>query len=358
MNRDFFIKKYFNFPFSKIVSLLNVNSAFCEFDFDQIFLSLSENRRDINISEKIIKYSCYTDIGHVQDHKENILIICIKDNNHLLNFCLDNIYKNHINEYCDILLLDDRPSSDDNRFLCLDKKITYCKVNNTNDTFNYSIINNIGASYARLFNKKRIVFWNSDLWADNPNTLKEILKTHIDKNNSITGIKLIYPDQSDYQYLGIKKHVLGNYFTKSHNTIQHGGIIFIPSPCLIDPKKLMFMPSHQWRFYDIDHNLASVDQRCFAVTGALHIINTKDFVDLGGYSCCLASAYQDIDLCQRAVQKQLPVYYIGSKFMLHAETITNTDGQNITNSILFQSDRLVYEYVWCSEIQKLLGISK
>jgi GT2 family glycosyltransferase len=131
----------------------------------------------------------------------------------------------------------------------------------------------------------------------------------------------------------------------------------VPSPCLVKQKRLMLRPSHQWRFYQQDHILASTDQRCFAVTGALHVINTKDFVDLGGYSCCLASSYQDIDLCQRAVQKQLPVYYIGSEFMFHAETITNVDGQNINNSRLYQSDRLVYEYIWQPQIQKLLGMT-
>jgi hypothetical protein len=358
MNRDFFIKKYFNFPFSKIVSLLNTNNAFCEFDFDQIFLSLSENRKDIQVSERVIKYSCRTDIGDVDNQKENIIIICIKDNNHLLNFCLDNIYQNNIDQYCDILVIDDRPLSSDNHFLCLNKKITYCQINNTDDTFNYSIINNIGASYAKLFDKKRILFWNSDLWTDNPNTLKNILKAHIDKNSTITGTKLIYPNQSDYQNLRVQEHVLGKHLANSYGTIQHGGIIFIPSPCLVNPKSLMFMPSHQWRFYQQDHSLASIDQRCFAVTGALHIINIKDFLDLGGYGCCLASSYQDIDLCQRAVQKQMPVYYIGSEFMFHAETITNVDGQNINNSKLYQSDRLVYEYIWQPQIQKILGMSK
>lgn len=358
MNRKLLTDKYLKFPFYSVLSILRTNETFWKFGFDKISLSLCDNKTEIHISERVVEYSCQTSIGDISDKKENIIVICIKDNNHLLKFCLDNIYNNQINKYCDILVLDDRSISDENHFLCLNKNITYCKLENTDNSFNYSLINNIGASYAKLFDKKRILFWNSDLWTDNPHTVENILKEHIDNNSSITGTKLIYPDQSDYKKLLVKKHVLGTTLEHSYNTIQHGGIIFVPSGCIVDNSLLMFMPAHQWRFYPKDYSLASLNGRCFAVTGALHIVNTKDFLDLGGYACALATSYQDIDLCQRAVQNNLSVYYIGSEYMLHAETITNEDGKKYHTSLAHQSDRIIYEYIWQSKMPQLLGMKK
>lgn len=358
MNRDLLIEKYFTFPFDNIVSLIGADNESWHFDFNKIALSVSEDKQAVHLSENIAKYTCSTKIGDISSTKENIIIICIKDNNHLLKFCLDNIYKNNINDYCDLLVIDDRSSSRDNEEICIHNKITYCKLDNLYNEFNYSIINNIGASYARLFDKKRILFWNSDLWTDSINTIPNILKEHIANNSSITGIKLIYPDQSYYQKLLVKEHVLGKTLENSYNTIQHGGIIFIPSPCMVNNNLLMFMPAHQWRFYPKDYGLASLNCRCFAVTGALHVVNTKDFLDLGGYGCGLATSYQDIDLCQRAVQNNLSVYYIGSEYMLHAETITNEDGKKYHTSLAHQSDRIIYEYIWQSKMPQLLGMKK
>jgi GT2 family glycosyltransferase len=355
MNRRLLAEKYFKFPFNHVLSLLQTNETFLEFDFDKISLSLSEDQTQVISSERTIKYSCTIDIGDISGHKDNIIIIPVKDNPILLEFCLDNIFKNDINRYCDILVIDDRSSSEENHLLCLNKRVSHCKALNTDNSFNYSVLTNIGASYAKLLGKKRILFWNNDLWANNPDTVKELLKFHIANNSSITGTRLIYPDQSQYKSLGISEHVLGKQLDNSYNTIQHGGIVFIPFQCLINPKVLMFMPSHQWRFFEPDHDLASIDQRCLAVTGALHIVNTEDFLNLGGYGCSLATSYQDIDLCQRAVQQKLAVYYVGSQSMLHAETITNKENHMSISSL---SDRLLYEYVWQPQIQRLLGIAK
>jgi hypothetical protein len=358
MNKNFLIEKYFKFPFDDISKLINLNDSFWTFDFNKISLSLSLDRTQVHISERTVQYTCQADIGKIDSNKDNTIIICIRDNNSLLKFCLDKIYKNHINEYCDIIVVDDRSISNDNYLLCLQKQITCIRLKNTDNDFNYSLINNIAASYAYVFGKKRLWFWNSDLWSDNPSAPQKILDAHISNNSSITGTRLIYPDQSAYKQLDTKEHVLGNTLSHSYNTIQHGGIIFIPSPYIVNQNQSIFMPAHQWRFYPKQHDLASVNQRCIAVTGALHIVNTKDFLALGGYACCLGTSYQDIDLCLRAVQKNLSVYYVGSEFLIHAETITNEDGKKHQTSLSHQSDRIIYEYVWQNQMLQLLGMKK
>lgn len=355
MTTDKFIDQYFVFPFEDtIVSLIDDNH---HFDMRNIEFSLVDN--ELFAKEKINSHTIDGDFQYMDHTKENGLIICIKDNPKLLSFCLDQIRKQEIDQYCDIIIVDDRPTSDSNLQIVKSFQYNYCKITNSLDIFNYSVLNNIAACYASIFHKKRLIFWNSDMWSDNHNTLPQLLNKHISHNSSITGIKLIYPQKKDYEKIFSEyNHVLGEHINKFYGTIQHGGIFFIPSRSVLSNNQPMYLPSHLWRFYEADHQLASIDTRCFAVTGACHVIETGDFIKLGGYACSLAAAYQDIDICQRAVEKNMSVYYIGSEQMYHAETITNDDGKKFNTSPIYLSDKLAYTYVWQSKIQNLLGIQK
>lgn len=350
------IEQYLFFPFDDATS--SITQEYSKIEIPTILLSLNQNN-SIDFYEDRNTFTVFgKNIESANTQKQNVIIICIKDNPILLDFCLKQIRLNDIDQYCDVIVIDDRPSNTDNEQIVQKYGYMYIRIINTSNIFNYSVLNNIGATYANKLSKKRLIFWNSDLWAENKNTLPNLLKKHINYNSAISGTKLVYPSQEYYnEIFPDKQHVLGKKLQSSYNTIQHGGIVYVSLKSHIYPKPLLH-PIHQWRFYDRYHSLANIDTRCFAVTGALQIINTKDFLYLKGYCCSLYTAYQDIDLCQKAVKENIKVYYLGSEEMFHAETITNIDGQNNRQSSLWASDRLLYDYLWCNKLSNILGFNK
>jgi GT2 family glycosyltransferase len=111
---------------------------------------------------------------------------------------------------------------------------------------------------------------------------------------------------------------------------------------------------HSWRFYSKDHYFASLDSPCFAVTGALQIVDIEKFVDVGGFTPSLPTSFQDIDLCFKMIEKQIPVYYIGSEYMVHAESLTHFQ-QQVTKTPHFVSDNLFWDYMWGYRTSNIIG---
>lgn len=346
MNTEDFIEQYFYFPFSDCIDKIQQKND--GFDIEIVSAQANVN---LEISKLTNKYTVKNTIISANPAKENLIIICIKDNPNLLNFCLTKIQENDISNYSDIFVVDDRPSSTDNLDIVKEhKNISYCQINNDMNIFNYSVINNIAAAYGRYLDKKRLIFWNSDLWPTTKYTIPNLLEKHISNQSNISGTKLIYPSQEDYGiFFGKYNHILGQNLQNAFLTIQHGGIIWGYQKAFQS-----LYPTHQWRFYPRDHDMASVDNRCLAVTGALHIINIEDFIELGGYSVSFSVSFQDIDICQRAYKSKMKVYYFGTEELFHAETITNKVSYN-TGSQQMMSDNIIYRYVWSKSLPKLLG---
>jgi GT2 family glycosyltransferase len=145
-----------------------------------------------------------------------------------------------------------------------------------------------------------------------------------------------------------------------YNTIQHGGIYFRMRESLcVDQNRphFFFAPAHLWRFYDKDTPLACTDNRCHAVTGAIQIISTDTFISLKGLNTSLCTAFQDIDLCLKAVEKKLPVYYFGSEDMYHAESLTQVIEKNNYDKTI-NSDNIVWDMLWGTKLPNLLGYQK
>jgi GT2 family glycosyltransferase len=283
----------------------------------------------------------------------SVIIICSKDNAKILNYSLNKLKEFGILEKHDVLLVDDRSINSDISDLSEEYDVSYLRIDNESNIFNYSAINNIAALYAQHYNKTLLIFYNNDMWPPTRDTLDNLINKHKEYNSNITGCKLLYPTKQDYEELGKPTHLLSNKLDEVYNTIQHGGIFFIPRQSYAY-ESYVLSPVHSFRFYDKDYEFASYDQVCFAVTGALHIINTKDFFDLGGLNTHLSGAFQDIDLCLKALMRKMKVYYIGSEYMYHAESITNAK-ENLTKSQEFVYDHISWDLLWTNSLSFLLG---
>lgn len=294
-------------------------------------------------------------------NSKSVIIICSKDNENILAYTLQKIKSFNLHTEHDILLVDDRSTSDQILRLANEHSVSYLRIDNDQNIFNYSAINNIAVCYAKLFQKETLIFWNNDMWPDTYDSVRNILNKHRLYNSGITGSKLIYPSSQEYEEIGKPQHLLQQYLDQIYNTIQHGGIHFIPKGSkFFDPNRkflsseIVLAPSHTWRFFDRNLPIASSDNRCYAVTGALHIINTDLFFEIGALNIGLATSFQDIDLCIKVLSHNKSIYYIGSETMIHAESLTNAK-EKISQSKEYQSDDILWDILWGVNIPRILG---
>lgn len=351
----------FNFTEFLNKSQLSENSN-NNYEFDRTIFSVKDSSNlNCSISKNVFSF-CLNRDRLSKDPNKPVIIICSKDLEDVLKFSLHKLQQFKIIQNCDILLVDDRSSSSQILKLSDEYNTSYLRIDNQLNIFNYSIINNIAASYVIKRNKKTVIFSNNDLWPSEETTLTNLLDKHHNYHSDITGCKLLYPLRQDYIDIGKPPHLLQPYLDQIYNTIQHGGIhfcfrgsLFVDSHRKYGGSKIVLAPSHSWRFYKQNTTMASLDSRCFAVTGALQIINTDAFMALGGFNPSLGTAFQDIDLCVRFVENNKSVYYIGSEHMFHAESITNARDK-ITDTPDFISDNIMWDLLWSQKLPHLLGL--
>ena len=282
--------------------------------------------------------------------KTSCLIIASKDNSNILEHCLNKIREFEIDKDHDILLIDDRSKTEDILKLSDKYNTSYLRINNEADVFNYSVLMNIGAMYCLHKNKSLLIFYNNDVWPKNKKTLPNIIKHHKKNKAAITGCLLTYPTQQGYKELKNTQHYLKESLNNLYDTIQHGGIFFHKT-------KTSWMPAHLWRYYPKNNPMACNNNRCFAVTGAIHIINTKDFFDIKGYNIGMGIAFQDIALCIEACLQNKIVYYVGTECLYHGESLTHIL-EKITETQELVSDNLLWAYLYGQKIANVIGYLK
>lgn len=352
------LEEHLNFDFNNIINNLSIGQA-QNIDVNNLVFYINDNNISCNVS---INNFTHQLIHNRFTKNKSVIIICSKDNGVVLDFTLNKLIKANTHLEHDILLVDDRSLSPDIEKLSNKYNLSYLRIDNQHDIFNYSVINNIAAGYAKVLGKELIIFYNNDMWLSENNSLKNIIEKHKKYNADISGCKLVYPSKEDYEKIGKPQHLLNSHLHLIHNTVQHGGINFIIRKSAFKDNARSYYnnntalsPVHAWRFYDSNLPMVSIDARCAAVTGALHIINTNTFISLGGFNIGLVSAFQDIDLCLKAFAQNLSIYYIGSEYMYHAESITQAK-ENTAKSKYFFSDHVLWDILWGVSLPTLLGL--
>lgn len=148
--------------------------------------------------------------------------------------------------------------------------------------FNYSAINNYGASFAR---GEYLILLNNDIEIITHDWIEKMLGICQRKDVGIVGAKLYYPD----------------------DTIQHAGIVVgvgghargIGSNMLTD------LPRADESHWDKTH----VVRECSAVTAACLMIKKQAFDEVGGFEEYLTVAFNDVDLCLKVRKKGYSVVF-------------------------------------------------
>ncbi|MCI8483873.1 MAG: glycosyltransferase family 2 protein [Lachnospiraceae bacterium] len=144
--------------------------------------------------------------------------------------------------------------------------------------FNYSAINNFGASHAQ---GDALVLLNNDVEMITPNWMEEMLGNCQRQEVGIVGARLYYPD----------------------NTIQHAGIVIG-----IDGIAANMFPGLR-RGQEGYFHKAALQLNYSAVTAACMMVSKEVFEQLQGLEEKLAVAFNDVDFCLRARQAGYLVVY-------------------------------------------------
>ena len=152
------------------------------------------------------------------------------------------------------------------------------KVVTWKEGFNYSAINNFGATFA---NGEYLVLLNNDIELITQDWLEEMLGNCQRPEVGIVGARLYYPD----------------------NTIQHAGIVIG-----IDGIAANMYPGMRREREGYMHR-AATQLNYSAVTAACMMIEKQIFDEIGGFEEKLTVAFNDIDLCLRVGQTGHLVVY-------------------------------------------------
>ncbi len=334
---------YYNFNFEKNFQIDLTKS----FIIEQPELILKDEFVDSTFKKMIVNYEC----SFIKQKNWNVenptIIICIKDNEELLSFTLQNLKNFNVFKVANVIIADDRSQNENIKNLTIDYQLSYLRVDNKKG-FNFSMLNNISALIAKKMGSKEIILWNSDLWCDYEEALINVLSKHRKENGVISGARLIYPPKN----ISFQKDSLGGAFLNKkdwHETIQFGGSKWINS---FSFGSHFFLPHHFGRFAPKEDPRFNCDKGENFVTGAFQVIDLDWFIKIGGFNPSLSKNFQDTDLCLKALKDKKEIFYFGKEYFFHDESISlNKEGKN---DLQLLSDYSLFSKIWGKEIEQLI----
>lgn len=202
--------------------------------------------------------------------REPLVSILIPNKDHVddLNRCLTSIYDKTTYKNFEIIVIENNSENDETfeYYESIEKQHNNLKVVFWKNEFNYSAINNFGATFSR---GEYLLLLNNDTEVINPDWLSEMVGYGMRKDVGIVGAKLYYED----------------------DTIQHAGVIIglggIAGHCFVN------YPRDAYGYFG--HLICAKDYS--AVTAACMLVKRKVFDAVNGLDETLKVAFNDIDFC-------------------------------------------------------------
>lgn len=211
-----------------------------------------------------------------------------------LRRCVESLL--YINTYKNIeIIIVENNSTSEEIFSCYDELLRehpdVIRLEKWEGSFNYSAINNYGASRAK---GELLLLLNNDTKIIGPDSLWAMAEYAVRDNTGAVGACLLYADK----------------------TVQHAGIIvgIGPDRTAVHPNSGVCFVENGYR--DSIHHV----QNYSAVTGACLMIKKELFDKLGGLDEELAVAYNDVDFCLRLRRSGLLNVYVPQALLFHYES--------------------------------------
>ena len=242
------------------------------------------------------------------------VIIPNKDEKETLQTCMESLKNNTDYQNFEIIIVENNSTTEEifqyYKELSRDPQIRLLRWTKA---FNYSAINNFGASHAR---GEYLLFLNNDIKTIRPSWMEEMLGVCQRPEVGAVGAKLIYPD----------------------HTIQHAGCVVgmggIAGHMFVD------MPADRTGYL----HKASLLQDMSAVTAACMMMKKKVFEEAGGFTEELAVAFNDVDLCLKVRKKGFLIVYDPYAELYHMESKTRGAEDSEEKVRRFQTE---IEYMRC-----------
>ncbi len=216
------------------------------------------------------------------------IIIPNKDESETLAQCLESIERSSYQNY-EIIIVENN-SEKEETFAYYEKiQSDRIRIVFWPDEFNYSAINNFGASEAK---GDYLLLLNNDVQVITEDWLEELLSNCQREDVGIVGAKLFYPD----------------------DTIQHAGIVIGIGG--VAGAVFTGLPG----VYSGYLHKASIQQDLSAVTAACMMVKRSVYEELGGLEEKLKVAFNDVDFCLRARDKGYLVVYNPEVKLYHYES--------------------------------------
>ena len=256
----------------------------------------------------------------VQGNPMVSILIPNKDHIEDLDKCLASIDKNTYDNY-EVIIIENN-STEEETFAYYDsiqEKHKNCKVVYWKAEFNYSKINNFGATYAR---GEYLLFLNNDIEAINPDWLERMLGFCQREDVGIVGAQLLYPD----------------------NTIQHAGVILGFGG--IAGHTFIGLCEDETKAF----GRAKVAQDYTAVTAACMMTSKAVFEEVDGFEERLCVAFNDIDFCMKVRSTGRLVVYNPMAKLYHYESKSRGMEDTPEKEQRFQNEVTIFQERWATEL--------
>ena len=237
------------------------------------------------------------------------IIIPSRDNGSVLARCIDSIYKKSTYRNFEVIVLDNGSvCSDTLSYLEQSAQVGQIRIIRHDAPFNFSELNNIGASQAK---GELLLFLNDDTevlscdWMERMGGYAQL--PHI----FAVGAKLLYPESGLIQHAGVL------------NLADGPGHAFLRLPADVPGYYMRNLLEYNW----------------LAVTGACLMVAADKFRVLGGFDESFPIAYNDVELCFRGVRSGFFNVVCQSVRLTHHESIS----RGVDHADAAKLERLTHE---------------
>ena len=246
------------------------------------------------------------------------IMIPNKDQKDVLQRCVNSIREKSTYPNYEILIIENNSTEEETfsyyRELESDPGI---RVITWESGFNYSGINNFGASEAK---GKYLVLLNNDTEVISPDWMEEMLSDCMRKDVGAVGAKLLYPD-GRIQHAGV--------------VVDLGGVAgHVFSRCRADD------PGYFGR--------AMIRQNYSAVTAACLMVSAADYAAVGGMDETLAVAFNDIDFCLKLREAGRLNVWNPAAVLYHHESLSRGEDDTADKQQRFQKESGIMHERWAS----------
>lgn len=261
----------------------------------------------------------------LQRKSDPLVSIIIPNKDHIddLKLCIDSIEEKSTFKNLEYIIIENN-STEDATFDYYDQlKATNprVKIVTYEGNFNYSAINNHGASFA---SGDYYLFMNNDVEIINPETIEELLNYAMREDVGVVGSRLYYPDGT-IQHAGV---VVGLGGVAAHSFANH-------------------VPGDTGYFHRI-----IVTQDCSAVTAACMMVNRTVFEAVQGFSETLAVAFNDIDFCLKVRALGKLIVYNPYAELYHYESKSRGIEDTPEKIQRFQNEIAVFQSRWSDILEQ------